>query len=304
MSCAPKRERTNAKPSCAFAALCGLVLACGNEPAAKPESPPASSPVSQPSKPDPAPEPLPKRPEVEAFPAGNDEAQALQAIHSLPAWSAALERYRFLARRGQSGSIHGLLVETESGLRLVDETIGQGALSIPVSVDAALELSLPMRAVLWGAWHPETEPRWRWRATRVESLSPAKTPLALVPAFEPLEAPMPDGISLPSEASRRGGTISFVVKKRSDRVGDGWLIADDSKGKAVARLLLPGEADSYGDQSQLASDERWKLRKNTRYWAKIRSFRPPSPGELPVFRARSGPHWDRTATNAPPAPKQ
>jgi hypothetical protein len=285
-------------------ALCGLLVglsACGDEPPAKPESAPEPIPAPAPPEP-PAPPPAPKPPEpptLEAFPAGDDEAAALRKIRSLPAWSAALERYRLLGRRGQSGPIHGLLVETESGLRLVDESIGDGALSIPVALLANLPRTPPMRAVLWGAWQPEQEPSWRWHVTKIRSLEPRPTPFTELPALEPLGAAEPKNAVLPSKVARRGGTISFVVKKQSERVGDGWLIADDSKGKAVARLLLPGERETYGDQSELADDERWKLGRNTRYWVTIRSFRSAPSGDLPVFRARSAPNWDKEGSAAP-----
>jgi hypothetical protein len=240
---------------------------------------------------------------IEAFAAGENEGAALRKIHALPAWSAALERYRLLARRGQSGPIHGVLAEFETGPRLVDETMGDGALSIPVVLPEGLSPELPMRAVLWGAWKPEkkleNQARWRWHATRVQSLAPAAEPTATGPAFEPLKAPIPADAVLASKAPRRGGTISFVVKRQSDRAGDGWLVADDNKGKAVARLLLPGERETYGDQSMLVDEERWKLSKNTRYWLTIRSYRAAPAGELPVLRARSAPHWDRKASAAP-----
>lgn len=296
-----------ARTSYSAAALCGLVFACGNEPPAEPVSPPVPVPISEPSPPA-VPEPVPDavpEPEplvIEAFAAGENEGAALAKIHSLPAWSAALERYRLLARRGQSGPIHGVLAESETGPRLVDETVGDGALSIPVALPNGVSPELPMRAVLWGAWKPEkpdTGPSWRWHATRVQSLAPATEPIATVPAFEPLKAPIPADAVLASKAPRRGGTISFVVKRQSNRAGDGWLIADDNKGKPVARLLLPGERETYGDQSTLVAEERWKLGRNTRYWLTIRSYRAAQPGDLPVLRARSAPYWDRKASAAP-----
>ncbi len=292
-----------ARTSYTLAALCGL-LACGDEPPAKPERALEKTPAPAPSevpapKPEAAPEPTPAPVVLKAFDAGDDEDAALRAIRALPAWSAALERYRLLARRGQSGPIHGLIIDSETGLRLVDETIGDGALSIAIALPEGLSLTPPMRAVLWGAWKPEQEPSWRWHATRVASLAPPKQPITQVPPLEPLAAEMPSDAVLVSKASRRGGTISFVVKKESDRVGDGWLIADDNKGKAVARLLLPGERETYGDQSEIASDERWKLGSNKRYWLTVRSFRSGRLGDLPVLRAKSAPNWDRKASAGP-----
>ena len=292
-----------ARTSVSVAALCGL-LACGDEPPAKPERDLEKTPAPAPSEvpepaPVPAPEPTPAPIVLKPFATSGDEDAALREIRSLPAWSAALERYRLLARRGQSGPIHGLIIDSETGMRLVDETTGDGALSIAIALPEGLSLTPPMRAVLWGAWKPEQEPSWRWHATRVASLAPPSEPVTKVAPLEPLLAEMPSDAVLASKAPRRGGTISFVVKKESDRVGDGWLIADDNKGKAVARLLLPGERETYGDQSEIARDERWKLGSNKRYWLTIRSFRSGRLGDLPVFRAKSAPNWDRKASAGP-----
>ncbi|MCP4447292.1 MAG: hypothetical protein GY811_18380 [Myxococcales bacterium] len=287
-----------------FALLFCALVACGDEQPTAPEKPATLAPVVASPAPAPAPE-APPEPEpaleIAAFDTGVDEATSLREIHSLPAWAVALERFRFLARRGQSGPTHGLLIATDDGPRLVDESTGDGALSIAVSLPEGLAPSLPMRAVVWGAWKPhEGEPTWRWHAQRVASLpASARMPSLRVP-FEPIMASRPKRVVLASESSRRGGPISFVIKKRSSRAGDGWLIADNIKAPAIARLLLPGERETYGDQSELASDERWKLKKGTRYWLTIRSFRPDRPGELPVFKARTAPFRDPKAPSAAP----
>ena len=229
------------------------------------------------------------------------EETALQAIGSLSAWDAAIERYRLLARRGQSGAVHGTLVETDDGPMLVDESMGDGALSIAVALLDGLNPQLPMRCVLWGAWKPDATPSWRWHATRLESLPARPEPVPRVERLTPIQSERPADVVFASAASGRGGAISFVVSERSARVGDGWRISDDVGGPQVARLLLPGERETYGDQSELAGDERWKLTKNTRYWVSIRSFRAARPGELPIYWARTAPHPDPGAPSVAPA---
>ena len=243
----------------------------------------------------------PARLEIVPFAVGKDEVAALQDLASLPAWSAAIERDRFLARRGQSGPVHGTLVEGDDGLYLVDESTGDGALSIAVALPEGLTGTFPIRVILWGAWKPEKSPKWRWHASRA-ALLPAPSEVApRVPRLSPIEGSQPADAVLASAVRNRGGTISFVVKERSSRAGDGWLIADDTGAAPAARLLLPGERESYGDQSELADDERWKLKENTRYWLAIRSFRSARPGEVPVYIARTAPHRDPEAPSAAPA---
>ena len=105
-----------------------------------------------------------------------------------------------------------------------------------------------------------------------------------------------------SGASRRGGPIAFTVLEGSERVRDGWLIADPVKagagkagagkagaGKAgpVARLILLGEVESYGAQSSPSASERWQLEPGGQYWLEIGRFRPASGDSLPVYQATS-----------------
>lgn len=284
-----------------LALYCGAILACkGDDAPGKNESPAKEAPLASHSRTPEVAEPSePRLPVVEDFAIGEREADALDAIHSLPAWGAAIERYRFLERRGQSGLVHGTLAEADGDLWLVDETVGDGALSIPIAVPDGMELSLPMRAVVWGAWKPEESPSWRWHATRVARL-PGDA-VSHRPRLEPMEEAFPEDAVPASEANRRGGAISFVVVQDSLRVGDGWLIADDTASPAAARLLLPGELETYGDQSELGGDERWKLKKNTRYWLTIRSVRGTRPDELPVYRASCAPRFDPRGPSAAPA---
>lgn len=225
------------------------------------------------------------------FPHEGSEAQALTKIGSLPVWSAVLERDRFLSRRGQSGVMHGLLVDTPWGLCLVDETEGQGSLWSQVLVPTHIET--PKRVLLWGSWHRQHETgSWVWQATRAQGLESNKQdPLELVPRVaQDLERPA--GAVLASSVPRRGGVISFVVVERGSRIGDGWLIADEVDGPAVARLLLPGERHPYGGQSVIAEAERWNLRPAESYWITIKRFRPGSSASLPVYRAKGLPGHD------------
>lgn len=225
----------------------------------------------------------------EVFDDGGDEAKALAAREALPAWTGVVERYRLLARRGQSGVLFGLLVEHEGALRLVDESEGLGTLSIPVSLPPRVKLAAPARAVLWGAWHVDEGRQFVWQATRVKTLREARTPPEFAPGLVARDKKPPEPPVLASAVGRGGGRIRFRVSEIQGRVGDGWLIADVLEGPPVARLLLPGEWGSYGDQSRVADSERWELTKGDSYWLEIRRFRPASEGALPVFRARTPP---------------
>lgn len=225
------------------------------------------------------------------FADGGDEDRALLRLRALPAWSGVLERYRLLARRNQSGVLHGLIVDHEGMLRLVDESEGAGSLSIPVEIPDSVKLRPPARVVLWGAWHMNDAGEFVWRATRVESLARTRAP----PKFSPgLEARDKDkevakAVVPASAVDKSGGSIFFVVVDPPERYGDGWGIADEPGGAKVARLLLPGERPSYGDQTRVMDSERWQLAKNTYYWLEIGRFRPPSTGTLPVYRSATPP---------------
>jgi hypothetical protein len=229
-------------------------------------------------------------PQLRQFQHGGDEGAALSAIKSLPAWSAVIERYRLLDRRLQRGSVHGFLLEHEGQLRLVDETTGQGALSIPVAVPDGLVLPLPLRALVWGAWHWEGDDKeWLWRGTSVESLA-AGPPPEFAPGLSPRFRDPPAELAKASTVSRRGGPIVFHVLEASPRAGDGWLISDEIRGPAVARLLLPGEKEPYGDQNTLHESERWQLNDKDLYWVEISRFRPSRGDSLPIYTARSVPY--------------
>jgi hypothetical protein len=246
----------------------------------------------------PPPAPVEANPQpMQKFRADGDEKVALAALGSLPAWSAVIERHRFLARRDQAGVVHGLLIEHEGQLRLVDESEGQGSLSIPVRLPELVDFEPPQRVVLWGAWHDQ-EKSFQWQATRGELLEPAATAPEFGPGLKARDKEAPEELQLASSVSRKGGAISFTVHQRQDRIGDGWLISDRPGIPPIARLLLPGEREPYGDQSRVTEEERWQLRGNHHYWLEIGRFRPRSDGELPVYKARTPPF-----RFTPPAPE-
>lgn len=229
------------------------------------------------------------------FDHGGDEGAALARAGSLSAWAAVIERYRLLERHALLGVVHGLVLEDEQpGLfRLVDDTIGQGTLSIPVAFPEELYVEPPVRLVTWGAWQLGAAPegksdQWIWKVTRAERLQDEPGP-AFSPGMFAREKFPPEDLVSASKALRRGGSIQFTVLDTPRQVGDGWLIADDSKAEATARLLLPGEVESYGSQSRPSSSERWQLQVGQSYWLEIGRFRPASVDALPVYQARTVP---------------
>ncbi len=220
--------------------------------------------------------------------AGNEGA-ALQEMHAISAWSAVHERHRLLARRGEVGYVFGTLVEIEGQLRLVDESTGQGALAIAVRLPEKTTFPLPQRVVIEGAWAVESE-HWIWQAKAVQGLSESdtNTDFDVEPGLEARKEKPPGKIVSASRITREGA-IAFRVLRPPKRAGDGWLIADDFGGPAVARLLLPGEKASYGNQSAISADEQWKLERGKRYWVEIRAFRARVVGSIPTFYATSLP---------------
>ncbi|MBL4633252.1 MAG: hypothetical protein JKY56_05240 [Kofleriaceae bacterium] len=218
-----------------------------------------------------------------------DEGAALQEMHAISAWSAVHQRHRLLGRRGEVGCVFGTLVEIEGTLRLVDENTGQGALAIAVRLPENSEFPLPQRVVIEGAWTVASE-QWIWQANAVQGLSESdsNTDFDVEPGLEPRKEPPPRKIFSPSGITREGA-IAFRVLRPPKRAGDGWLIADDFGGPAVARLLLPGEKVSYGNQSAISVDEQWKLERGKRYWVEIRRFRARILGVIPTFHATSLP---------------
>ncbi len=249
---------------------------------------------------EPAPQPADEPAEPRTFDHAGDEGAALSAIGAMPAFSAVRERYRLLKRRSQSGIVHGLVLEGEEPglLRLVDLTTGQGALSIPMHVPDDILVEPAMRVVAWGAWQladstSSQQPEWVWEATRVELLDVEPGP-AFSPGMHAREQAAPAELVPASKASRRGGPIEFVILARPQRANDGWLIADARKGEAVARLLLPGEGESYGDQSKPSESETWQLDVDSSYWLEIARFRAPGGDELPLYQARTVPFHMRS----------
>lgn len=250
--------------------------------------------------------PLAKKPSEplvpQSFDQRGDEGAALARAGSRSAWSAVIARDQLLGRRGQLGVVHGLVLEGEQPgrFRLVDDIIGQGTLSIPVTFPESLYIEPPMRLVTWGAWQLREGPEgqadeWIWKVTRAERLEDEPGP-PYSPGMFAREKSSPGDLVPASKASRRGASIRFTVLASPVEVGDGWLIADDSKAEAAARLFLPGEVESYGSQSRPSSSERWQLQAGQPYWLEIGRFRPVRGGALPVYQARTVPF---TLPNAP-----
>lgn len=221
------------------------------------------------------------------------ESNALRSMGALSAWSAVHERHRLLERRGEKGLVFGTLVEHEQQLLLVDESTGQGTLAIPVALPEGVSFPLPRRVVTAGTWVVDEE-KWLWKVESVQGLSekkPGKKLPSLIfdPGLQPRELSMKKKFYAPSKIPTGGGIIFFRVAKSPRRSGDGWTIRDLGAGPPVARLRLPGEKASYGNQSTLSDEERWQLVEGQRYWVEISRFRARKLGVLPTFDAISIP---------------
>jgi len=209
-------------------------------------------------------------------------------IENIPsAWTMLLRRDQALARRKASALVQGILFRYQGELRLADMHLGEGALSIAVDVppQALTKLSLPRHVILRGAWHWSND-AWIWQATQGQDVAWATQPPAPMRA---IVAPLPKKVTTPSRVPRTRSTMVFFVHKRGQRVFDGWLISDTPQGEPTAHLLLPGERDSYGDQSRPSKQERWQLVQGPAYWVQIAPHRPVKEGSLPYLKARTAP---------------
>jgi hypothetical protein len=83
--------------------------------------------------------------------------------------------------------------------------------------------------------------------------------------------------------------LAFAVIAAPEVHGDGWSIADTPGGKAVARLVLPGEARIYGALDYLADDERWQLAAGPSYAVAVRADPRRRTATLPVIEALAAP---------------
>jgi hypothetical protein len=272
--------------------------------AKKPQQPPATEPRASP----------PSKIELEAMPAGSDERALL--ARAMPAWTAVRARATLLARRGQRGAVWGRVIPPLDGtLWLLDETEAATGLGIRMVGAGQRELSLApgRRVVAWGSWSVDRDRRWVWTADRLVALPASAVPDRASPAPSSSVAPLPgqlvgelaeppEGAVVPSQR-QKAGPVVFAVVAAPVKPGDGWAIADQSKGPATAALLLPGEAPIYGGLDYRSPDERWPLEPGQWYAVSAtvprRSARgAPGAGELPVLRAAAAP----VRVPPPPAP--
>ncbi|HVK78697.1 MAG TPA: hypothetical protein VM734_35600 [Kofleriaceae bacterium] len=217
---------------------------------------------------------------------------------TIPAWQAVVDRDRYLARRGQKGTITGRLgaEAIAPGAKgvvrwLIDETEGNGALAVRVGITGPVPAE-GTRLAARGAWALDDQRRWYWQ---VESLAPLDTP---APA-PPVEPPAPPGHQIasgppprpyrPASKPQDGGVIVFGVIRAAPAPGAGWLIGDDSFSPPAATLLLPGERSSYGGHDLRQADEVWELKRGVLYWVRIERVRRRTPDALPTIRAVTAP---------------
>lgn len=258
-----------------------LAVGCGDD------GSPAITPVAAPPVQviDAAPAPV-----VTAFDGGPDEAAALAELGAIPAWTAVIDRHRYLARRGQRGAVHGRASATLDGTRwLIDESEGRGSLGIRLLLPAGAEVEPGQRLLVHGAWTVDAQHRWVWQAERAQRLAAADAPMAPFDPTRTLEtAPAPDDAAIVSEAQGAAGTIRFQVIGAPLRSGSGWEIADPGATEVQAVLLLPGEHEPYGGQDLSSQDERWHLRSGVEYVVAIQRFRRRA-GATPTLRAVAPP---------------
>jgi hypothetical protein len=143
--------------------------------------------------------------------------------------------------------------------------------------------------ILFGAWQA-IDGSWSWVADGASRLSETETfdgTVLIDHRIETIDG-KPQGAVWISVLERPGLAL-FRVRRRQQRLGDGWVVADKPKWKAIARLHLPGEERIFGGQDFTAANERWQLAADALYVVEIEEMIPARrPGELPVYRA-SGP---------------
>jgi hypothetical protein len=260
-----------------------LAIGCGDDGAGTPEVKiPFVDPAAEPAVIDAA------EPVVTDFDGGDDEAAALEALDAIPAWTAVVDRDRYLARRNATAAVHGRLIEVDGSPWLIDDTEGGGTLGIRISLPEGADVDPGARLLLHGAWTTDDASRWLWQATRVERLTPATSEL---PTFDPTRElktePAPE-TAVPVSQAQGAGDILFEVIGAPLRPGDGWDIADPDTKEPAAVLRLPGEHNPYGAQDLTSPDEHWTLRKGTTYVVTVDRFRRRGT-RLPTLRATAAP---------------
>ncbi|MBT8496035.1 MAG: hypothetical protein KJO07_23530 [Deltaproteobacteria bacterium] len=240
----------------ALIALCG----CGNK-EAPPRAEPAPADATLAASIDAAPPPFP----VEEL--GKDGVPA----EAIAAWTAVVDRYQYLERRGDSGVVVGAFSGNgEFGPYLRDLDEGDGLLAIQVQFPGEVEIQENRRAVVWGRWVAVGASAWVWKASKLGWLPGKVEPPPHAPGLKSAEPrPIPDGTKGPDEVGD-GELMVFIVRKRPAKVGDGWGISRANGKAVVAQLVLPGERGAYGGQDMRAKSERWRLGRGGRYQVKVR----------------------------------
>jgi hypothetical protein len=256
------------------------LLACRGGGEEKPQS--APTPLRDASAPEKNSDPRP----IRDFVHKGEEADALKELGALRPWEMVLRRDEFLGRRQSVGIVYGMLLKGPSGLILVDEGEGQGALFARVEIPDEIAVNPPLRVVMNGAWSVVGD-GWVFQAESVERLLDPTERLAFPPGLQVSRRPPPEDLVSVSALPKKGGAVAFVVLEAPARLGDGWLVGGES-GRPIARLYLPGEREPYGDQTRLLPSERWKLKLKRRYWVEV--GRPARyPQQLPRIRAKTPP---------------
>lgn len=246
-----------------------------------------------------------------------DPGKRIAELGAVPAWTAVVDRARYLARRGQRGVIYGVIgpavgaaaasatpgdagavdaappVPTTPYVWLVDETDGNGTLGVRVLLGAHAA-SPGDRVALGGAWQLDDERRWYWKVDSLEPLPPGapsdvKDPRPAAPSHAIAEGPLPPGARPITLAKDHDAVYFQIVGPSPVRDGDGWLVANELGDPPFAYLILPGERASYGGQDMRVADERWQLKRARTYWVRIGKIRKYGPDKPAVIHARTAP---------------
>ncbi|HLU66467.1 MAG TPA: hypothetical protein VKZ63_09345 [Kofleriaceae bacterium] len=242
-------------------------------------------------------QPAEDEPLLRPMPDGLSEEELVRRTGAVPAWQAALDRGRLLARRGERGAALGRVGAEAGGYRwLIDETDRAGGLGIRIAAAAgagrdgeALPVEEGMRVMAAGAWEVDEERRWVWRVTRMIRLPDGAGGAGAAPGgAAAAELPLPAHMVAEAEAAPEGWRALFVVDGPI-KAGDGWAVSESEGGAVAAIILLPGEASPYGGQDFLAADERWSLEVGRRYAFELGRLRRALGSNLPLHRALAPP---------------
>ncbi|CAN5913451.1 hypothetical protein BH11MYX2_BH11MYX2_09600 [soil metagenome] len=263
---------------------------------AEPDEPDAGSGSAAPTKPE--------------EPEAPDPGKVIDQLGAIPAWQAVIDRYLYVARRGQSGIVFGRVgpavlqlapppppalvvpgltppkaskpedrLEASGYTWLVDDTEGNGALAIRVLFDTKKPPTAQGdRVAVRGAWDLDAKNRWFWKSAGVETVPAAMPsdiaePQPAIPDHSITTGPLPSGAHTISVA--KDGDLAYfqITGPMPVTEGDGWQVADAFGAPAVALLSLPGERPAYGGQELRAADEKWHLKRQKTYVVRIGKIR-------------------------------